>query len=220
MVTIDVATGSFLHGAAPPARTMGSEGAPKDEVLQHILDELKSIKAIQEVLNDRVSKLETSKQKETSDNPQPSGDADPGQEARGASVVPVTETDIQAANGNANVGHGDAEVTASATRPVRRFLREIQGPLRPINDYSDFDTEYLQSEYKIIADSLQKTRLHKDLKLNDTRAGIKRQDQPIYNILTKSARYTETILKLIAHLSGVSDSDTEDLFVVASAQLN
>ena len=42
-----------------------------------------------------------------------------------------------------------------------------------------------------------KNKFAPDLKLNESRQGIKREDQPILNLITKSARYIETTLKIL-----------------------
>ena len=57
--------------------------------------------------------------------------------------------------------------------------------------------EDIEGEFMTVKDSAQKIRLPPDLKLNESRQGIKREDQPILNLITKSARYIETTLKIL-----------------------
>ena len=57
--------------------------------------------------------------------------------------------------------------------------------------------EDIEGEFMTVKDSVQKIRLPPDLKLNETRQGIKREDQLILNLITKSARYIESTLKIL-----------------------
>ena len=57
--------------------------------------------------------------------------------------------------------------------------------------------EDIEGEFMTVKNSVQKIRLPPDLKLNESRQGIKREDQPILNLITKSARYMETTLKIL-----------------------
>ena len=55
----------------------------------------------------------------------------------------------------------------------------------------------VQAEYRAIRDSVAKVRLPPDLTVGDSRAGVSRADLPRFNIIQKSARYQETVLKLL-----------------------
>lgn len=103
----------------------------------------------------------------------------------------------------------------SLTRPS---LGNRQGAL----GYSRLDTEFLQGEYRSIEDSVRRTRLPSDLRLgNSGRTGIKKQDQPMFNVITKTAGYFETLLKVISLLevATVREADFQDLFIIAFAAI-
>ena len=71
----------------------------------------------------------------------------------------------------------------------------------------------LQEVFKIIQDSVSRTRLPPELRLNDS-GGVKRKAQPIFNVIRKCARYTETVLKLISHVdqnNGTSQRVMDDI---------
>ena len=55
-----------------------------------------------------------------------------------------------------------------------------------------------------------------DLTVQDSRQGIRRDDLPLYNVLAKSARFTETIFKV---LSNPNHRTNEDIFAICSAQI-
>ena len=73
------------------------------------------------------------------------------------------------------------------------------GPIRTLDtdttgvSYSDS----IQEEFLTIKDSLQRVRLPADQKLNDSRTGINRSEQPLYNVVAKCGRYVETALKWV-----------------------
>lgn len=78
------------------------------------------------------------------------------------------------------------------------------------------DLDDIQQEFSIIKDSVQRVRLPKDLKVDDSRQGVRRADQGRMNNISKCARYAETSLKLLANLSAdrVSEEDINDLLIV------
>ncbi len=80
----------------------------------------------------------------------------------------------------------------------------------------------VQGDFKSLRDSLNAVRLETTLKLNDSRAGIKREDNITYNNLAKSARYVETTLKLLSKLkepSTVTLKHLEDITLVQVAHM-
>ena len=56
----------------------------------------------------------------------------------------------------------------------------------------------VQKEFESIRDSVAKITLPPWLKVHDTQTGIKQENKPALKILSKSARYTETGLKLLS----------------------
>ena len=51
----------------------------------------------------------------------------------------------------------------------------------------------IQGDFQALKDSLSRINLPADLKLNKSRQGIQRQDQPVFNVLCKYIRYNETL---------------------------
>ena len=73
-----------------------------------------------------------------------------------------------------------------------------------------FTTEDIEGEFMTVKESVQKICLPPDLKLNESRQGIKREDQRILNLITKSARYIETTLKILGELVATKSPLTND----------
>jgi len=80
----------------------------------------------------------------------------------------------------------------------------------------------VQREYECIKDSLTKVKLPNELKLLDNKLGIKREDQQHLTSISKSARYTETCLKLLSTFDDkrVTIEDLSSLYTVLVAHIN
>lgn len=63
----------------------------------------------------------------------------------------------------------------------------------------------IQEAFAIIKDSVSRSRLPVDLKLHDS-GSVKKKCQPVYSVVRKCARYTETITKLLSFVT-ISESD-------------
>jgi hypothetical protein len=55
----------------------------------------------------------------------------------------------------------------------------------------------VQEEYQAIKDSVQNIKLAADLKVSDSRQGVKREDTPHANVIGKCAKFAETSMKLL-----------------------
>ena len=62
----------------------------------------------------------------------------------------------------------------------------------------DFTTVECQEDYQAIKDSVQRIKLPANLKLNESKQGIRRDDQQTLSVIARTARYTETTLKLLS----------------------
>ena len=84
------------------------------------------------------------------------------------------------------------------------------------------DAAGVQREYEVLKDSLAKIKLPGQLKVNDSRQGIKRSEQTAVNIVSKGSRYTETALRWLLSVdrSQVSVQDLDRLLVILTAQVN
>ena len=79
-------------------------------------------------------------------------------------------------------------------------------------------TEDIQGEFRRVKDSYTKVTLPPEIRLNAERVGIKREDQPKYNILVNSAKYSETVLKIIAASKGqVNAENTAQIITCLTA---
>ena len=56
----------------------------------------------------------------------------------------------------------------------------------------------VRAEFRVIRDSVAKVKLPPDLVVGDSRPGVSKGDLPKFNIIQKSARYRETVLKLLS----------------------
>ena len=79
------------------------------------------------------------------------------------------------------------------------FLGRHDSPVAPSvhvdRSHNQANIDY-QRDYECIRDSLAKVKLPNELKLLESKSGIKRPDQPHFTTISKCARYTETCLKL------------------------
>ena len=71
-------------------------------------------------------------------------------------------------------------------------------------------------EFDSIKESLQRVKLPNELRLIDSKAGIPKEAQPTLAIISKSARFVETALKIVSD----SEFEVDDLFTVLKANIN
>ena len=98
--------------------------------------------------------------------------------------------------------------------------RPVVGHHSPQASPLDLATEEIQDEFDRIRDSVQNIRLQKGLKVTSDRQGIRKADQPTFNILNKCGKYTETSLKILSSISAntVTEEDIDALFKIQLAQ--
>jgi hypothetical protein len=80
----------------------------------------------------------------------------------------------------------------------------------------------IQGDFQVLKESLARLKLPQDLRVNESRQGIQRQDHTVYNIVAKCARYAETSVKLLTTIqpdSPISQKTLEDLFLINHAQI-
>ena len=65
----------------------------------------------------------------------------------------------------------------------------------------------IQGDFQSLKDALSRIKLPADFRLNETRQGIRRNDQPLFSALSKCARYNETLVKLLTTLQPGSTLD-------------
>jgi hypothetical protein len=99
--------------------------------------------------------------------------------------------------------------------------RHSQNRIIPFQAESDSQSNDVQREYECLKDSLVKVKLPNEVKLLENKTGIKREDQPHLLTISKSARYTETCLKLISTFKdNPSVDDISQLYTVLVAHIN
>ena len=74
----------------------------------------------------------------------------------------------------------------------------------------------LQAEFATLKDALQKVKLPADLILNESKSGIRKDDQHTLTILGRSARYSEVALKLMSTWSSANEVTESDLKQIIS----
>jgi len=82
-------------------------------------------------------------------------------------------------------------------------------------------TSDIQGDFAALRDSLSRIKLPAELKLNESRQGIRRSDQPVLNILTKCSRYSETSARLLSTIEPgqpVTQETLDSLFLISHAQ--
>jgi hypothetical protein len=80
----------------------------------------------------------------------------------------------------------------------------------------------IQEEFRAIKDALQKIKLPADIKGDDSKQGIKRQELSKAHIITKCSQYCETIFKLLLTLEPgkvLSQEDLDDLYTIVVANI-
>ena len=77
--------------------------------------------------------------------------------------------------------------------------------------------EDLQGDFQALKESLQRVKLPPQLRLNESRQNLKREDQGAFNLVSKSAGYVETTLKVLQSIDDsrpVSSDDLESILLV------
>ena len=110
------------------------------------------------------------------------------------------------------------KVNDISTTKSRNFCPEPLGPIRlPTADSEEVNAAELHREFESIRDSLIRVKLPNDIKVFDSKVGIKQECQPALTVISKCARYTETAFKqlsLIAdlhlHAPGEASNDRSE----------
>ena len=79
----------------------------------------------------------------------------------------------------------------------------------------------IQGDFRSLKESYQKIQLSSEVTLNAEKSGIRREDQPRYNVIVNAARYSETVLKVLterASGTGLSREHCDEIATIALAQ--
>lgn len=77
----------------------------------------------------------------------------------------------------------------------------------------------IQEQFNGLKSSVEKVILPPHFKLHDSRTGIKREDQPVLNVVSKCGRYIETALKLLSQCQEGEPADLGPVVVTLTANL-
>ena len=102
-----------------------------------------------------------------------------------------------------------------ANTKIRKPTSTFEYFSRDILDHSP-DAEELtsvdcQEDFNTIKDCVQKIKLPPDLKLNESKQGIRRDDQQVLSVISRSARYAETALKVLSTFDDGAGSESADI---------
>lgn len=106
---------------------------------------------------------------------------------------------------------------------IRESTASGQGPVDP-SPPADNASAYSGASFDQVRDKYSRHTLPQHLKVHDPAAGIKNECKPALKILSKSARFTETALKIISDLCPqhipIENQEINDLVSVLTAQIN
>ncbi len=193
------------HSNVASEKLANIESLSDREVLQLLVTEVSALKADQGTLANDVASLQ------------------PREQVSEPTAVTVSD------NTSSTAPDTDAQPTQSAAHPrsddrVGLQPRSIQaqqnsgdsGPTIPnLGESAATDCE---AQYWALNETLKHLRLQPDLVLKDNHKGFKKETQPVARVVTRSARYVETGLKLLSCCE--PSKEVEDLTLVLTAHLD
>ena len=72
-------------------------------------------------------------------------------------------------------------------------------PIPGYRNAAGTSTTDLQGDFQALKETVTRVKLPAELRLNESRQGLRRNDQNVFNVLVKCARYAETSVKLLTH---------------------
>jgi hypothetical protein len=123
--------------------------------------------------------------------------------------------ELEAKVGQGEQGASAVDPHASVKKSVSDNRESYENPNTDSTDgasHIDRDLTNIQREFGVIKDALQRVKLPNDLKLEDSKQGIARNDKAKSYVISKCAQYTETSIKLLSTiLNGApSEGDIQD----------
>ena len=92
---------------------------------------------------------------------------------------------------------------ANITAEVQHDRAGARGGSRVLSCFNNEEISDPQGEFNALKDTLQKIKLPSDLKLTDSKTGIKGCDTQHANFVQRSAKYAETGMRLISKWSAL-----------------
>ena len=96
----------------------------------------------------------------------------------------------------------------TTTSTFEYFSRDI---LDHSPDAEELTSVDCQEDFNTIKDCVQKIKLPPDLKLNESKQGIRRDDQQVLSVISRSAQYAETALKVLSTFDDGAGSESADI---------
>ena len=122
-----------------------------------------------------------------------------------------TKSEVTAFSTSLHSHSDDAQKRNTKSRDPNCYFDEY---LRDTLDHSpepfDFTSVDAQEDFQSIKDSVLKVKLPPQLKLNESKQGIKRQDLQALNVLSRTARYAEATLKLLSTFDDIQYNESVD----------
>jgi len=173
-----------------------------EENIKSLDEENKSVHGLVKELEAKISALQTEKNVQKPDTESKKGTEGPEKEEK--------------EKAKANSPPDNKEEDKQPTGAVGGQYSDAQASSRIGQNSAD-----IQQEFMVIKDALQRIKLPNDLKVNDGARGIRRIDQPRATVVSKCARYAETLMKLLSTLDpeNISDGDLSDMTAIVVAQV-
>lgn len=98
-------------------------------------------------------------------------------------------------------GEDESEVSFKNTSIVpNRNPLSVDSLKQSSSGFSSIDTERLQAEFRVLADSYSKIKLPADIQFHGSRAGIKGSDREVASALFNCTKYVLTTLKILSSM--------------------
>ena len=137
--------------------------------------------------------------------------------------IRTLKIDLQAVN--TRIAFLEGQAGRPSTPPPTRlgFTTETNNPLPASTPgLQNFNSD-VSAEYAAIKASVQSVRLPTELTLPTeagNRQGVKKTDQPLCNVIVRSARYCETAMKVLTQCGATkTDSKFEEVFTILYAHI-
>jgi hypothetical protein len=97
---------------------------------------------------------------------------------------------------------------AKIREPFEQFSRDVLDHSPEVEQ--SFTSVDSQEDFQSIKDSVQKIKLPADLKISESKQGIRREDQQTLAVISRNARYAETTLKLLSTFDDGTSNESVD----------
>lgn len=122
-----------------------------------------------------------------------------------------------------NIDNQPQRLAASyRTRAIRNLGQNTSQGVTAAGTVSQSASSDIQEEFRAIKDALQRIKLPSDVKVDDSKQGIKRQELSKAHIISKCAQYCETLFKLLLTIEPdqvLSQGDLNDLSTIVQANI-